>query len=185
MNRLILLCILLLPFFGISQKKASLEQSRKENIFGKKKPLLEIKVKKMGPYFGIQRGEFTIAEFGVERQWKRVRLINPQTHAAHLGFNYNFKHNILGYDLGYWFKTERLGLTYGANIFMRTNFTDTRVGIAPVIGYKIWLLHLQTGYHFMPRLPEENFETNTYFISLRMVIINKHDTEFKWRNGKK
>lgn len=177
MNKLIVLCILLLPVLGFSQKK--------ESLFGKKKPLLEISVKKSGPYFGLQRGKYTVAEIGVERQWKQIRLKNPQTHAAHLGFNYNFKYNMLGYDMGYWFKTQRLGLTYGANIFMRTNFDDTRLGIAPVIGYKIWLVHFQTGYHFMPRLPAENFETNRFFVSLRIGIINERDIDFDWRKRKK
>ncbi len=177
MNKLIVLCILLLPIFVLSQKK--------ENIFGKKKPLLDISVTKTGPYFGLQRGKYTLAEIGVERQWKQIRLKNPPTHAAHLGFNYNFKYNILGYDMGYWFKTKRLGLTYGANLFMRTNFDETRLGIAPVIGYKIWLLHFQTGYHFMPRLPEENFETNRFFVSLRIGIINERDVDFEWRKRKK
>ena len=137
MNKRIVLCILLLPVLSFGQKK--------ETIFAKKKPLLEISVKKSGPYLGLQRGKYTVVEIGAERQWKQIRLKNPQTHAAHFGFNYNFKYNILGYDMGYWFKTERLGLTYGGNIFMRTNFDKTRVGFAPVIGYKIWLLHFQTG----------------------------------------
>ena len=177
MGKLVLLYILLLPLIGLGQKN--------EGILGKKKkPLVEISVKKSGPYLGLQRGKYTVLEIGAERQWKQIRLKNPHTHAAHLGFNYNFKYNILGYDMGYWFKTNRLGLTYGGNIFMRTNFTHTRVGIAPVIGYKIWLLHLQTGYHFMPRLPE-NFETNRFFVSLRIGIINERDVDFDWRKRKK
>jgi len=178
MNRLLVIFLLLIPALSYAQKK--------ETIFGKKKqPLVEISVKKSGPYLGIQRGKYTVPEIGVERQWKQVRLKNPHTHAAHLGFNYNIKYNILGYDMGYWFKTNRLGLTYGGNLFFRTNFDESRVGIAPVIGYKVWLLHFQTGYHFMPRLPEENFETNRFFVSLRIGIINERDVDFEWRKREK
>mgnify|MGYP006231789699 CR=1 FL=1 len=176
MNRLVVVCIFLIPLFGLSQESAGL--------FAKKKRLVDITVKKSGPYFGLQRGKYTVPEIGVERQWKQVRLKNPQTHAAHLGFNYNFKYNMLGYDMGYWFKTQRLGLTYGGNLFFRTNFDHSRVGFAPVIGYKFWLLHFQTGYHFMGR-PPENFETNRFFVSLRIGIINERDVDFDWRKRKK
>lgn len=149
-----------------------------------RKPLIDISVKKTGPYFGLQRGEYTILEIGAERQWKRIRIKKSVTHAAHLGFNYNFKYNVLGYDMGYWFKPHRIGLTYGANLFFRTNFTHSRIGVAPVIGLKFWLLHLQTGYHFMPPL-HDNFETNTFFISLRIGIINERDVDIDWRKRKK
>ncbi len=146
--------------------------------------LLNIEITKTGPYFGIQRGEYTVLEIGVERQWKKVRIRKPTIHAAHAGFNYNFKYNMLGYDMGYWYKPNRIGLTYGGNIFFRTNFDDTRVGLAPVIGFKFSLLHLQTGYHIMARLPD-NFETNKFFISLRIGIINDRDVDFNLRKKKK
>lgn len=147
-----------------------------------KKPLIDIRIKKTGPYFGLQQGKYTIPEFGVERQWKRVKLKSPVIHAAHMGFNYNFKYKVLGYDIGYWVKTHRIGLTYGANLFYRTNFTSDRFGVAPVVGFKFWLLHLQTGYHIMAR--PKSFETNTIFISLRIGIINERDVEWKRRNKK-
>lgn len=142
-----------------------------------RKPLLKVNVKKTGPYFGLQQGKYLVPEVGVERQWKRIRLLNSITHAAHMGFNYNFKYKVLGYDAGYWVKPHRIGLTYGANLFFRSNFDRGRIGIAPVIGLKLWLLHLQTGYHFM--LSASDFETNTFFISLRIGIINNRDIDFK------
>ncbi len=149
-----------------------------------KRRLLDLSVTKTGPYFGLQRGKYTVVELGAERQWKKVRLKMPVTHAAHAGFNYNFKYNMLGYDMGYWYRPHRIGLTYGGNLFLRTNFDDTRIGFAPVIGYKIWLVHFQTGYHFMGRLPE-NFETNRFFVSLRIGLINDRDVDFDWRKRKK
>ncbi|MFN6013980.1 MAG: hypothetical protein ACK47F_04755, partial [Flavobacteriales bacterium] len=78
-------------------------------------PLMDIKVRKSGPYVGIQRGKYTILELGAEMQWKQVKLKQAVTQALHTGFNYNFKYNVLGYDFGYWIKPSRLGLTYGGN----------------------------------------------------------------------
>ncbi|MFT5779145.1 MAG: hypothetical protein ACI837_002102 [Crocinitomicaceae bacterium] len=149
-----------------------------------KRRLVDIEVKKTGPYLGLQKGKYTVLEIGAERQWKKIRLKNPITHAAHVGFNYNFKYNMLGYDMGYWYKPHRIGLTYGANIFFRTNFDDSRIGIAPVIGFKFWLLHLQTGYHITSKLPVD-FETNRFFVSLRIGIINDRDIDFNWRKRDK
>lgn len=179
MNRLLVAFCLFFIVTPLSAQQGSFLKERR--------PLVEISVKKTGPYIGIQRGKYTVLEFGVERQWKQVKLIKPQIHAAHMGFNYNFRYNMLGYDIGYWYKPHRIGLTYGTNLFFRTNFTDNRFGIAPVIGFKFWFLHLQTGYHFMAPLPND-FQTNRFFISLRMGIINDRDWDFKWawqKDGKK
>ena len=56
-----------------------------------------------------------------------------------MGFNYNFKYKVLGYDAGYWIKPHRVGLTYGANLVFRTNFDQSKIGVAPVVGFKFWL----------------------------------------------
>lgn len=141
-----------------------------------------IDVKKTGPYIGLQKGKYTVAECGVERQWKEIRLTRSITHAAHLGFNYNFRYNVLGYDMGYWVKPNRIGLTYGANLVFRTDFNDERVGFAPVIGFKFYMFHLQTGYHFLTGRGLD-FPTNTFFISLRVGWIN--DRDFSWGGKKK
>jgi hypothetical protein len=136
-----------------------------------------LNVVKTGPYIGLQQGKYLVLELGAERQWRKIRLLKAQTHALHIGFNYNFKYNVLGYDVGYWWRPSRLGLTYGGNLFFRTDFDSPKVGFAPVIGYKFWWLHLQTGYHFMARANE--YETNTFFISLRFGIINDRNFDFK------
>lgn len=170
-NWLILLsCVLSFALFG---------QELRAPFGMQKKPLLDasLNVVKTGPYLGLQQGRFLVLEIGAERQWRKIQLLKAQTHAVHMGFNYNFKHNVLGYDVGYWYRPNRLGLTYGGNLFFRTDFNNPKVGIAPVIGYKFWWLHLQTGYHFMPR-PKE-FETNTFFISLRFGIINDRNFQLK------
>jgi hypothetical protein len=154
-------------------------QFQEEASFLQRRRLIDagLQVRKTGPYFGLQQGRYLVLEIGGERQWKRIQLLTAETHAMHMGFNYNFRYKVLGYDVGYWWKPSRLGLTYGANLFLRSDFDRTKVGIAPLVGYKIWLVHLQTGYHFMPRANE--FETNTFFISLRLGIINDRDFQLK------
>jgi len=140
----------------------------------KKKKLIDITIVKSGPYFGLQRGAYTVLELGVERQWKQVKIKTSETQALHMGFNYNFKYNVLGYDFGYWIKPSRIGLTYGGNFVFRTNFDESRVGLAPVVGYKLFGFHLQTGYHLLT--PATYFiETNRFFVSLRFVWINQRE----------
>lgn len=137
----------------------------------------DIKLKKTGPYFGYARGKFDTFELGVEHQIKKIRIKKPPTHAFHLGFNYNFKQHLMGYELGYWFRDGRLGLTYGGDFVLRTDFDNSRVGLGPAIGYKILAFHLQTGYHFLTKnaaMPE----TNTFFIRLRFTLIKERDWDF-------
>lgn len=133
---------------------------------------------------GIQRGKYTLLELGGERQWKQIKWVKPTTHAASVGANYNFQYNVIGADLGYWFKKGRLDFTYGANLVYRSDFENHSLGIAPVVGYKIWQLHIQAGYHFLTK-PKYEFETNTLFVSLRFVLINNRDLEIKREKKKK
>lgn len=171
----VLIGMLMLATSVSAQFSSLLEQQKKEL------DLPKVKVAKMGAYIGVQAGQYYVVEFGAERQWNRIRLNNPKTHALHAGFNYNFKYNVLGYDAGYWYKPNRLGLTYGGSICYRTDFVHNRFGIMPMIGYKIWQLHLQTGYHFLTPTRTE-FETNYLFISLRLVLVNNRNWKIKKRN---
>jgi hypothetical protein len=171
----LLLFVLLLSQIAFGQ---SLMMDNLVNTSAMKLELPTITVIKSGPYFGLQKGLYNVLEFGMEGQYKRVKFVKPVTHAGHMGFNYNFKRNVLGYDVGYWFKLGRLNLTYGANLVYRSNFTQNRLGFAPVIGYKIWQFHLQTGYHFIGNVPDD-FETNRLFISLRFVMINSRDIDIE------
>ncbi|NRA11323.1 MAG: hypothetical protein HRT57_05135 [Crocinitomicaceae bacterium] len=177
MSRILIVLFVCSTSFGFSQDLQG-------NFINRgRKPLFKVNVKKTGPYFGLQQGKYLVPEIGIERQWKKIKLSNSVTHAAHMGFNYNFKYKVLGYDAGYWVKPHRIGLTYGANLFFRTDFDKGKIGIAPVIGFKLWLLHFQTGYHFMVR--PKDFETNTFFVSLRVGIINDRDIEFKRKKKRK
>lgn len=168
--------------FFVCAVNTLISSAQYEGHFGNaKRVILDIQTTKTGPYIGIQRGKYTVLEIGGERQWKKFKLVKPITHAAHVGLNYNFKYNVFGMDAGYWIKPHRIGLTYGANLFYRTDFTYNKIGLAPVVGFKFWLLHLQAGYHMMSR--PTDFETNTLFVSLRLGWINDRDIE--WNRSKK
>jgi hypothetical protein len=139
---------------------------------------------KTGPYIGIQSGRYYLGEVGLERQWKEGKLKSPNTHALHFGVNYTYDFTrlnpILGYDLGYWFRKSNIGLTYGTSMCMLTNFQGYRFGITPTLGYKIWQLHIQTGYHFLYpfyAFDKSTFDANTIFLSARFVIV--YDREVK------
>ena len=147
---------------------ATMLQAQKKGLLEKRR----IDIVKNGPYFGLQKGAFLVAEIGGERQWKDFQFRKPKTHALNIGFNYDFLNNVLGYDVGYWYKPSNIGLTYGAALLLRSDFTNTKLGFAPVIGYKIWQVHVQTGYQFLLKTKSTSFETNTLFISLRFVLIN-------------
>ena len=178
-NRLCLLILILsCTLSGVSAQITSFSGNSLDNALAAKFPRYNIKFRKYGPYIGVQRGAYTIGECGVEKQFKRVKLVHPVTHAFHTGFNYNFKYNVLGYDFGYWFQVGRLDLTYGANAYMRTDFNETRIGLGPVVGFKLFQFHLQTGYHFLT--PATHFEeTNTFFITLRLVLINSRKIDIE------
>ena len=167
-SKLFTITLFLLFFFQVNA-----QEKKKWNLNLK----TEINVRKSGPYIGLQKGIYTVGELGGELQWKKLKWIKPFTNALHVGMNYNFKYNVIGYDFGYWCKTGRLNLTYGANICYRSNFTHSQVGIAPVIGFKFTQFHLQTGYNFLSYSPVA-IKTNTLFISLRFVLINNRNVDF-------
>jgi hypothetical protein len=146
----------------------------------------EKKIIKTGPYFGVQSGKFYAGEIGVERQWKQGKLMSPNTHALHFGVNYTYDFSrwnpVLGYDIGYWFRKSNVGLTWGGSLCMRSNFEDYRFGIVPTIGYKVWQVHIQTGYHILypfKNSDPNSFVTNTLFLSARFVLVNDRDVKKK------
>ncbi|MDA9261972.1 hypothetical protein N9P38_01275 [Flavobacteriales bacterium] len=151
-----------------------------ELVITKKKPL--VRIFKSGPYLGLQRGKYTNLEIGYEFQRKAVKLIKPTTHAFNTGFDYNLTQNVLGFSAGYWQKKGRLDLTYGANLIYKSDFSNSRFGIAPTVGYKVSIAHLQVGVNLLTKSNDFN-NTNVFFVSLRLVMINNRD--YKWRKRKK
>jgi hypothetical protein len=154
--------------------------------FWNPKPKKPKTIVKTGPYIGVQSGRYYAGEVGAERQWKEGKLMSPNTHALHFGVNYTYDFTrfnpVLGYDLGYWFRGSNVGMTFGGAICMRTDFQNYRFGISPTIGYKIWQLHIQTGYHLLyPFYVFDNntFDSNTIFLSARFVLINDREVKTK------
>ena len=155
------------------------QQFSAQGILDRKEPK---KVVKSGPYLGIQSGRFYAGEVGIEKQWKRSdKFLESTTNALHMGVNYSYDFSnfnpILGYDLGFWHKENTVGLTYGMNVCMRTNFDQYRVGICPTIGIKILQFHVQTGYHLLAPFNRNNasFDANTIFLSVRFLIVNERE----------
>jgi hypothetical protein len=136
---------------------------------------------KAGPYIGFQKGKYNVIEFGGEIQFKKIKLVHPQIHAFRFGPNYDFKEHVLGFDLAYWHQQSRLGLTYGAILSHRTNFDQSRIGIAPVLGFRLLQFHLQTGFTFLTKA-QPFVETNNFFIALKFTMINKRKINFKKRS---
>lgn len=146
-----------------------------------KKPLIDPHVRKLGPYFGIQQGRYTVGEIGMEAQFKDIRFKKPKTNAFHLGLGYNIPNNALQINGGYWHKPSRFDLTYGVDICMRSDFDTERFGISPVVGYKIFGFHIRAGYMLLT--PSETFiATNTLFVNLRFTLVNNRD--FDWNKRK-
>ncbi len=164
---LLIIMFILLSASALSQKK--------------KKPLIDPSVKKLGPYFGIQQGRYTVGEIGMEFQHKDIRLKKPKTNAFHLGLGYNIPNNALQVNGGYWHKPSRLDLTYGVDVCLRSDFDAERFGISPVVGYKIFGFHIRAGYMLLT--PSETFiATNQLFINLRFTLVNNRD--FDWNKRK-
>jgi len=122
-----------------------------------------------GPYFGLQQGKHVVIEIGAERRLKEVKLRSPNSNALNLGLNYDYTNRILGSDLGYWFRPNRIAFTFGGIIAARSNFYRYSLGFSPCLGYKIWIVHAQAGYYFYPKSAFTG-GTNNLFLSLRVVL---------------
>lgn len=136
--------------------------------------------KKRGVYLGYERGLYDVAGFGMEFQRKKMAIKEINTQAVLFGVNYNIKHNLLGYDISYWRKDGVIGLTYGTDAIMVTDFKKMSLGLAPVVGFRFSGFHLQTGYKFLSNR-SGGIEANKFFIRLRFTIHKKTDREFNWK----
>ena len=158
----LLIFILLYPFIGFSNES-------KANIKPLPKTFL-IKVRKAGPYFGYEQGRTQTIELGSELMFKKIKILNANTHGFHLGMNYSWEEKGLGFETGYWYKKGRLNMTFGSSIVLRTNFDESRFGVSPMMGYRLFGFHLQAGYHFLT--PSTTFtNTNSFFIRLRFTLV--------------
>ena len=149
-----------------------------------KEPLLKVKVRKSGPYFGLQQGAYLFAELGGEMQFKRMQFKKATTQAINGGAMYNLVNNVLGFNLGAWMKQGRFDFTYGINLAYRTDFEQNRFGGGPVLGYKIWGFHLLAGFDFIPKRSTFS-ETNNLYVAARFLLVNNRDTKWTWRKKEK
>lgn len=134
---------------------------------------------KTGPFLGLEQGKYLNFNFGGERQWQRIKLVKPQTHAANIQFDYNFKYKIMGAQAGYWFKVGRLNMTYGARFSWNTDLDGHhRFGFSPNVGYKFMQAHFQMGVHLRASATTVT-NVNTFYASLRWVFINDRDFKKK------
>ena len=154
-------------FLLISQ--ISLADNIHEFKLGDKKKKTKFSVNKYGTLIGIQRGQFFNIELGVEQQKKQLKLQTPNTIAWAFNMEYAWDTNTLGYKLGGWFKTGRMGFTYGANALGTTNFERYNFGVAPTLGFKLIGFHLITSYNlFMNN--KANYDYNVMHVSIRYFI---------------
>jgi hypothetical protein len=143
-----------------------------------RKDFFDFKKIQTGPYFGFQQGRNIVLEIGAERRMKEIKWKSPNANAILLGVNYDYKAKILGADLGFWYRPNRLSFTFGGVVAGRSDFTRYMIGVSPTLGYKIWFLHAQIGYYFYPKSVLSS-PTNNLFLSLRLVLTQKT----KWKNN--
>lgn len=146
-------------------------------ILAQKDNRFNLKKIQTGPYFGLQQGRNIVLELGVERRMKEIKFKSPNSFALNAGINYDYRASLLGADAGFWFRPNRISFTFGASGAVRSNFDNAMIGFAPMLGYKIWLLHAFAGYYYYPQ-PLQGLSTNQLFVSLRLVLTQNS----KWKN---
>lgn len=147
------------------------------SLHAQKDNRLNLKKIQTGPYFGLQQGRNIVLELGMERRMKEIKFKSPNSCALNAGVNYDYRAKTLGADVGFWIRPNRISFTFGASGAIRSDFNDAMIGVAPMIGYKIWLVHACAGYYYYPR-PNLSLPSNQLFVSLRLVITQNA----QWKN---
>ena len=163
--RIILLLLLISP----QMKSISIAQVF-GNMGGNAKDL-NIRTVTFAPYLEAEKGKYFILEMGCEAQMKKLSLKSSRAHGMSFGLNYDFKNSNFGYDLGYWYRPNLIGFTFGGNLGFRSDLSSTSsFGIAPIIGYKFWMLHAQTGFYIWTVKPSI-MNTNSVFVALKFAPV--------------
>lgn len=124
---------------------------------------------------GVERGKFTFVELGIEQHFKKFKLKRAPTFALNANMEYNFGHNILGYNAGAWLKIGRVNLTYGFTLNYITDFEKSRYGLGPQIGFRLLGFQLVNGYNFL--FGNKELKTvNTFYVGLRFFFPVKSKT---------
>lgn len=138
------------------------------NVYSQKK----LSVEKTGFLIGVQQGKFNGFEFGMERQWKQLKLKYPKTLAVAGKVEYLFEANTIGFKAGPWWKFGRLNFTYGTDLLIASDFDQTKLGLAPNMGFKLIGFHFLAGYNIVANAPEFT-RYNKLFVSVRYFIPKK------------
>jgi len=151
---------------------------QRDNAFAGK-----LRQRNYGAQLGFQRGEYNFLEMGFEHHWRTISLTRPRMFSAGGSFGYNFWDNTAEYKVGVWYKWGRIALTYGSNLVYATNFKQGKLGVAPVVGFRLLGFHLTTGYNIFFNGDEAFTEFNRFYVSLRYYF--PIDNTFKWRKNNK
>ncbi len=139
---------------------------------------LKLYSRKNGVLFGLQQGKFVNLEFGLEHQWKKMKLVKTYTYAVKANLEYNFFENVVGYKLGLWTRQGRVAVTYGLNFGYFTDFDADNVALTPAIGFKVIGIHFETGYNFVfGRQKVENM--NLIYVTARYFFVNNRKIKLK------
>lgn len=134
--------------------------------------------RKTGVLLGLQQGEFVNIEFGLEHQWKKMKLVKTYTYAVKGNMEYNVFQNVAAYKLGIWTRQGRVALTYGANFGYFTDFENENLAITPAIGFKLIGFHFETGYNFV--FGERKVENmNIIYVAARYFFVNNRKIKLK------
>jgi hypothetical protein len=137
------------------------------------KDLPKYSMNKYGTLVGIQRGKYFNIELGVEQQRKQVKFSKPNTWAGNARFEYSWDNNSLGFKTGAWYKSGRMGFTFGGDLVGCSDFEKYNLGIAPAIGFKIIGFHAVASYNLL--FFDKSFNYNTLHLSIRYFISRNRD----------
>ena len=140
--------------------------AQQKKILGIPLPKYVARKKAFGVIAGVERGQYTLLELGVEQHWKKFKLKRAPTFAINANMEYDFWYNVLGYNAGAWFKIGRVNLTYGFTINYITDFERNRFGLGPQIGFRLLGFHLVNGYNFL-FADKELQRVNKFYVGLR------------------
>ncbi|MCU0354572.1 MAG: hypothetical protein MUD08_12675 [Cytophagales bacterium] len=197
--RLLPFCLVLLPLLAQAQSSYLSEPVARwspadsvtqalpiygpQSLFGANALRAKLRQRNYGAQLGFQRGAYNFLEMGFEHHWRTISLTNPRMFSVGGSFGYNFWDNTAEYKVGAWYKWGRVALTYGGNLVYATNFEQGKIGVAPVVGFRLLGFHLTTGYNFLWGGDEAFREYNRFYVSLRYYF--PIDNTFKWKKRNK
>ena len=153
-----------------------------KDVIGNNAKDLSMRTVTFAPYLEAEKGKHLLFELGFEAQVKKLQFKGSRAHGISGGLNYDFKNSNFGYDLGYWFKPNLIGFTFGGNFGFRSDLSSTSsFGIAPTMGFQFWMLHAQAGFYLWTQKPSI-MNTNTVFVALKFAPVYSKKRSLKKGN---